>query len=340
MQPKLWVITGANGHFANTLIRRLINEGENVVAFVLPNDRCKALADLDVRIVEGDIKNLRDVNRLLDSCMQSPEEICVVHAAGIVSIDFKEKVRIHEVNVVGTRNIAQVCKERKIGRFVYISSVHAFCEPSSDEIIDERSMIDPNAVEGLYAKSKAEATLEIREMIREGLNATIIFPSGMIGPYDYGCGHMTQLVLDYAAGRLRVCVNGGYDFADVRDVANGVVDIVHQCPSGEAYILSGEYISVIQILRVLETVFPKYPVVAQVPLKVAKAVAPMAEIYYRLRRQKPLYTRYSLYTLTSNASFSHEKATSAIGYQPRKANESLIDMAHWLIEQNRVKKGS
>jgi len=340
MQPKLWVITGANGHFANTLIRQLVNEGENVVAFVLPNDRCKALKDLDVRIVEGDIKNRQDVNRLLDSCPLSPEEICVVHAAGIVSIDFKEKERIHEVNVLGTRNISQICKDRKIGRFVYISSVHAFCEPSSNEIIDESSDIDSKIVEGLYAKSKAEATLEVREMIREGLHGTIVFPSGMIGPYDYGCGHMTQLVLDYAAGRLRVCVDGGYDFADVRDVANGVIDIVRHCPPGEAYILSGEYISVKQILTVLETVFPKYPVYAQVPLKLAKAVAPLAEIYYRIRRQKPLYTRYSLYTLTSNASFSHAKATASIGYQPRKASESLIDMAQWLIEQNRVKKGS
>ena len=57
-------------------------------------------------------------------------------------------------------------------------------------------------------------------------------------------------------------------------------------------------------------------------------------------RQKPLYTRYSLFTLASNAHFSHASATEDFGYKPRKATESLIDMPHWMSDNGRMKKGS
>jgi dihydroflavonol-4-reductase len=340
MQPKLWIVTGANGHFANTLVRELLQQGESVIGFVLPEDKSKALAGLDVKIVEGNIVDKSSIENLIDDAGVDPQDICLVHAAGIVSIDFKEKELIHQVNVGGTRNIAQICLRKGIGRFVYISSVHAIPELPDKQTISEVSQFDPDLVEGLYAKSKAEATREVLRLIDEGLSANLVYPSGMIGPNDYGCSHMTQMVLDYGAGRLKAYVDGGYDFADVRDVAAAVIRVVKERAPGEHYILSGDYISVQEIVTALGKVFPAYRCTTKMPLFIAKAGAPLAEIYYRLMKQKPLFTRYSLFTLASNSNFSHALATQDIGYRPRKAQESLIDMAHWLIENGRMKKGS
>ncbi len=340
MQPKLWIITGANGHFANTLIRELLNQGESVLGFVLPNDTSKALVGLNVLKVEGDITSSSDIERLIDESGTDPSEICLVHAAGIVSIDFKEKERIHEVNVGGTRNVAEICLLKGIGRFIYVSSVHAMMELPNKQSIVEVSEFNPDWVEGLYAKSKAEATREVYKMMKLGLSANLVFPSGMIGPYDFGCSHMTQMVLDYGVGRLKAYVDGGYDFADVRDVAAALIRVVKDREAGDHYILSGEYISVKEIVDVLGEVFPNYQCKLKLPLGLAKASAPLAEIYYRILHQKPLYTRYSLFTLASNSNFSHALASKELGYQPRKADESLRDMALWLIENGRIKKGS
>ncbi len=56
-----------------------------------------------------------------------------------------------------------------------------------------------------------------------------------------------------------------------------------------------------------------------------KAVAPLAELYYRLRRVKPLFTSYSLYTLTSNCNFDNSKARNELGFDPRSITESIAD---------------
>jgi dihydroflavonol-4-reductase len=338
--PELWIVTGANGHFANTLVRELRSRNKSVLGFVLPNDPSFALKDLDIEIFEGNVTDIETLRKCIKSVNVNPSDICVVHAAGIVSIDFKEKERIDKVNVQGTRNVATVCKEMQIGRFVYVSSVHAIKELTHRQTISEVDDFNPDWVEGLYAKSKAQATKEVLKMIDAGLPGNIVFPSGMIGPYDYGCSHMTQMVLDYGAGRLKAYVDGGYDFADVRDVAAALIKVVEEREPGEHYILSGDYISVKEIVTVLGDVFPKYKCTLKMPLAFARFSAPFAEIYYRIRKQKPLYTRYSLFTLASNSNFSHEKARKDLGYNPRKASESLKDMADWLIKQERIKKGS
>lgn len=340
MQPKLWIITGANGHFANTLVRELVRQKQSVLGFVLPNDKSRALDGLDISIVKGDITHQEEIEQLIDNAGVNPSEVCLVHAAGIVSIDFKEKERIHQVNVQGTQNIAEICLRKKIGRFVYISSVHAIPELPNKQSIVEVLKFDPSLVEGLYAKSKAEASRIVLTLIDQGLSANLVFPSGMIGPNDYGCSHMTQMVLDYGAGRLKAYVDGGYDFADVRDVAAALIRVVFERASGEHYILSGNYISVKEIVTVLGKVFPAFKCTLKMPLTFAKASAPLAEIYYRLMKQKPLYTRYSLFTLASNSNFSHALASRDFGYKPRQASESLIEMALWLSNNGRMKKGS
>lgn len=340
MQVKLWVVTGANGHFANTLVRALMKRNDMVCAFVLPGDKSEALSGLPIQRCEGDVTKIDDLRRCIDEVGVDPKDICVVHAAGIVSIDFKEKDKIRRVNVEGTQNVATVCLEKGIGRMVYVSSVHAIKEEAGHGSIHETQRFDPMDVEGLYAKSKAQATCNLLKLQEEGLPLTLVFPSGMIGPNDYGCSHMTQMVIDYGTGRLKAYVKGGYDFVDVRDVAEALIKIVETRDAGDHYILSGEYISVKAIVDVLGGVFPKIKKTVRLPLGLAKFSAPFAEIYYRILKQKPLYTRYSLFTLASNSNFSHDKATVDLAYQPRGASESLHDMALWLIQQNRIKKGS
>ena len=79
--------------------------------------------------------------------------------------------------------------------------------------------------------------------------------------------------------------------------------------------------------RAIKTILPRW---------FAKLTAPLAELYYKILRQPPLFTSYSLYTLACNANFSHEKATRSLGYQPRSLDETLLDTATWLKAQGRV----
>ncbi|MFQ9441213.1 MAG: NAD-dependent epimerase/dehydratase family protein [Acutalibacteraceae bacterium] len=235
-----------------------------------------------------------------------------------------------DVNVNGTKKIVELCLRHKVKKLVHTSSVHAIPEKSHGETITEVSEFDPKSVHGLYAKTKAAASQIVLNAVKQGLNASIVHPSGIIGPGDYGRTHLTQLVISYLNGTLTACVNGGYDFVDVRDVADGIISCVENGRAGECYILSNQFYTIQEVLDDLHEITGKRRLKSVLPLWFAKLTAPLAEVWYKMLRQPPLYTSYSLYTLESNGNFSHEKATQELGYHPRSMKDTLTDMAYWL----------
>lgn len=164
----------------------------------------------------------------------------------------------------------------------------------------------------------------------------IVHPSGISGPYDNGRGHLTTLVIDYCKGRLLAGMDGGYDFVDVRDVANGVISCCEKGVPGECYILSNEYFKVKEILDTLHELTGKRKIKVYLPYWFVKATAPLAEIYYKILGQPPLYTAYSVFTLTSNSLFSHKKAEEVLGYTTRDMKETLRDTIDWLKAKGRL----
>ena len=97
---------------------------------------------------------------------------------------------------------------------------------------------------GAYAKTKAEATQAVLDAARRGLNAVVVHPSGIIGPYNRSSNHIVQPIDMDISGKLPAGVVGGYDFVDVRDVAKGCLKAAEQGRSGECYILSNRYFTV------------------------------------------------------------------------------------------------
>lgn len=69
---------------------------------------------------------------------------------------------------------------------------------------------------------------------------------------------------------------------------------------------------------------------------IAKFTAPLSEIYYKLKKEPPLYTSYSLYTLESNSNFSNKKAKKELGYKNRSMKETIKDTVKWLKDNNRI----
>ncbi len=332
---ELYLLTGAAGHLGTALIKQLIEQQKAVRALVLPGEmHLSKLVDSGAEIVYGDVRSLES----LEPFFANPEgrDLVVIHAAGIVSIASRYVKMVQDVNVTGTKNIVELCKKHRVKRLVYVSSVHAIPEAPQGQTICEISQFDPQKVTGLYAKTKAEATQLVLDAAAEGLNACVVHPSGIIGPYDYGHGHLTQLIIDYLKGRLTACVNGGYDFVDVRDVAAGILSCCEKGEPGQCYILSGAYVDVKDLLFLLHEITGKRAIRTILPRWFAKCTAPLAELYYKLLRQPPLYTSYSLYTLAVNAKFSHEKASGLLGYQPRPLRQTLEDTASWLKAHGRV----
>lgn len=333
---KIFIITGANGFLGNNIVRKLSEDKNNEVrALVLPEDNLNSLAGLNCEIYKGDVTKKDTLNKIFE-IKETNAELYVIHCAAIVYIKSKYNPKVYEVNVNGTKNIIEKVLEQN-AKLVYVSSVHAISEKPNNEVITEIKDFAPDKVEGQYAKTKAEIAKYVLETVeKRGLNACIVHPSGIIGPYDFGNSHLTQLIIDFANGRLKACVKGGYDFADVRDVANGVINACYKGKSGECYILSNRYAEVKELLDIVSEIENIKKIKLILPMWIAKLTAPLSEIYYSILNQAPLYTKYSLYTLNSNSNFSNEKAKRELDYKNRELKETIKDTITWLKENNRI----
>ena len=119
-------------------------------------------------------------------------------------------------------------------------------------------------------------------------------------------------------------------------MAAGILACCDRGRPGECYILSGRYCTVRDVLAMLHRITGRRRVRVMLPLWLARAMAPLSEQYYRLLRQPPLYTAYSLYTLSSGARFSHAKAARELGYTTRPFGTTLADTVAWLRRQGRI----
>ena len=226
-----YIVTGAAGHLGSTVIRLIQNTDSEVYGLLLPEEKPVIKAP-NIHYVHGDVCRKETLSLLFENA--DGKTVKVIHTAGIISIEREVSPLVYEVNVNGTKNMIHICREKEVDRFVYVSSVHAIPEMTYRETIYEAGFFSAASVVGGYAKTKAEAV--------------IVHPSGIIGPYDKGNNHLVQLVIEYMNGKLPVCVKGGYDFVDVRDVAAGCLLAAEKGKQGQCYILSGHYLSIQEML--------------------------------------------------------------------------------------------
>lgn len=331
---KIYIVTGANGHLGFNLIKKLLDKNVVIRAFDL-NFRANFIKSKNLTIYKGDICNPKDIEKLFKDT--NGASLYIVHCAGIVSIASRYNQKVYDVNVNGTKNIVDISFKKKVEKFLYVSSVHAIPEKENDDIITEVSNFKEDHVVGLYAKTKATATQYVLDTIKKGLNAIIVHPSGIIGPYDYYIGHTTRLIVDYINGRLTSGIKGGHDFVDVRDVCDGIISALEKGKIGECYLLTNRYISVKELLDTLQKITNQRKIRNYLPLWFIKPMAGIAELYYKILKTKPLFTTYSIYTLQTNSTFSHQKATEELGYMPRELSITLKDTYTWLKEEKIVK---
>ncbi len=319
---KLWLVTGATGHVGTILVSVLQQRGEHVRVLVLPDNIAE---HSDVGICEGDIRNRESLIPFFDR--GDYDYVSLVHCAALITIASKHNPEVWNINVHGTNNVMSLARDTGVDRIVYVSSVHAIPERPADETITEVSSFSPDLVHGQYAKSKAAAAQIVMDYAKAGLNVSVVHPSGIIGPGDtLSRNHMIRTIHAIAEGKISVGLQGGYDFVDSRDVADGIIGCEEKGRPGECYILNGHYISVLELVNSIRRIQGKKAAGFEAPHAAAKMIAPAVEWVSRVfSKEPPLLTPYSVYTLHTNGRFSHEKATREFDYHPRPIEESIRD---------------
>ncbi len=319
------VVTGATGHLGNVLIHELRRQGREVRAVIQPGDDGDGLEGLDLQRVEADVRDVDAMTRAVTGAER------VFHLAGIVSITRAQRQRMHDVNVGGTRAVLAACRAQGVQRLVHMGSVHALTEPAHG-VLDETSGFDPRLAAGLYGKTKAEACAEVQRAARAGeVDAVLVLPTGVVGPFDVRLSEVGQLLLDLEAGKVPFLLAGGHDWVDVRDVARGTLLAAQLGRTGEAYLLGSERLTLRELATVVhEETGARVPAV--LPMWLATTLAVPVSWSETFTRRRALLTPYAVHALSVPFTVSHEKATRELGFSPGPVRPALRDALRWLHE--------
>jgi len=324
MSEKIIAITGISGLVGGNLTRTLLGQGHRVRGLIHQDQR--AIKGLDFERISGDVRDIVSLRRVFAGAD------VVYHLAAHISLKTSEKNQIEAVNVLGTRNVVTACLECDVRRLIHLSSIHALEQKPLDAPVNENSPRALSLDHLPYDRSKAAGEMEVRRGIEAGLNAVILNPTGIIGPYDFKPSYFGRAVLELANGKLPALIRGGFNWVDVRDVVVGMLQAEKQASPGSNYILSGNWRSIRLVAAHVAalTGVPSPRIV--VPLWTAHLGLPLIALLAKIQKQEPLYTKVSLDALRSNRCISHDLAGRELNYAPRPFDETIAASIHWFAE--------
>lgn len=314
------VVTGGSGHVGANLVRMLHERGRPVRALV-HRDR-RAFDGLDIETASGDILD----SRSLVSAFKGADY--VYHLAVHISISKRDAAEAALINVQGTRNVVDACREGGVRRLVHFSSIHALSSEPRDEMIDENRPL-AGASATVYDRSKVDAEWIVLEAVEKGLDAIIVNPTAILGPCDFKPSYMGRFLLALYHRDFKSLVTGGFDWVDVRDVITGALAAEQRGKRGERYLLSGTWLSVPDLAALVEEITGVRAPWFTAPMWLAYMGLPFMGALSRMKKSEPLYTKESLHALQNHRFISHDKATRELGYKPRPLQETLRDTLEW-----------
>lgn len=307
------LVTGASGFLGGHLTEELVNRGYRVRAFVRRTSDTRLLKELGVELFTGDVtdpKTLGPATRGVDA---------VVHLAAYYTF-FGKKELYELVNVKGTEWTARAALENGVKRFIYCSSTEAI-GPVKNPPGDENT--SPNPQFG-YGKSKAKAENVVKSLAKEGLEYTIVRPTGIYGPRNID-DVSYWFIVSYAKGGLasRVAIGSGENlvqFAHVKDVVQGfTLALEKETAVNQVYIISEDrWYTFNQVYQILYELCGKGPPRVKLHPALAKFLLFPLEIYDVLKGEGNLMHRTALVdSVTRDRAYSIEKAKRELGYRPR-----------------------
>ncbi len=318
------VVTGASGHVGNNLVRSLLAEDRQVR--VMTHRNVSFLDMLNVEKINGDILDENSLNAVFKGA-----EI-VYHLAAEVSIESSGWSELHAINTIGTQKVANACLKNGVRRLVHFSSIDAIKQKPIDVPITELSPLALGDKHLPYDRSKAAGEIEIQRALKKGLDAIIINPTSIIGPFDFQPSHQGQMLLLMATRKLPVLVKGGFNWVDVRDVVAGAMQAEKLADCGAKYILGGTWASLSEIACMVSQKMGFSAPRFTCPLWLAAAAAPLATAVEHIRGIRPLYTKASITAINSNKFISHSKAEKELDYHPRPLEQTIRDTLAWFAD--------
>lgn len=319
------MVTGANGHLGNNLVRQLLARGQHVRAGVRDVARCSALNDLNCQVVRAELQDF-------DSLCQSLQGVDVLYQVAAVFKHWAKNpsAEIIDINVQGTRNVLRAAAEAGVRRVVYVSSVAAVGHNGEylDENIWNTDQQNPYYLSKILSERAAWEAAHVY-----GLSMVAVLPSAIIGPH---AGRLTD-TMDFLAAvlarKLVVDPNFHFNFVDVRDVAEGLIRAAEHGRPGQRYILANSQSSSLsEVIEALNTLGLKRRLPSRAPKALLLLIAMLQEWRARITGQPAelLLSQVRMFYGVRQR-YCIDKAVDELGYQPRPPQEALRQAFEYLL---------
>jgi dihydroflavonol-4-reductase len=314
-------ITGTTGHLAASILPLLENKGYRIRALQHKQELSFSLKNLE--IIRGSLFDIPSLDKLVNGCE------LVIHCAAKISINSNKDASVYDTNVNGTKNIFNAAKKANVKRFIYISSIHAYSQFPADEILDETHSYCDNS-SPRYDQSKRDAEKFFLQQKPDPMEVIVLNPTSIIGPGDYNPSLMGRAILAIYDGKVPSLIRGGFDFCDVRDVAQGIVNAIDKGRNGHSYLLAGRWYSLADLHRIIMDSKGDTRRLPVLPQWAGYLGLPFIHMMASFKNTEPLYTKESLRTLMhGNKNISSLKAAQELGYICRPLMETITDTISW-----------
>lgn len=331
------LVTGATGFIGLHCIHQLLNQGYAVNGSVRSPDRKNEIIEaLQKHNTSTENLNLFTFNLIEDDGWDEGMEGCdyLLHVASPIALENHNEDFFVKPAVEGVKRALKFAKKHNIKKVVLTSSVAAIFDSIEEKTYyDESDWSDPNnPTISHYAKSKTLAEKAAWEFIEKENNPfelAVINPALVIGPTLSGdLGESNKAIQMVVTGKMPVAVPLQFGYVDVRDVAAAhILAMQNPKSNGERFALAEKdlwYKDVAKVLR--ENGFKKAPMFS-VPLWMAKI---MANFIKELKLTLPYLGRLRSVEKTS-------KAKDILGWKPRPAEESILDVAQQVKDMGMIK---
>lgn len=326
MAENLVFLTGGTGFLGRHLVPALLERNYAIRLLARGSSDLSWLPKGDIEIFRGDVTDRKRMKTGLEGCDY------VIHAAANFRFWGSEEL-FTKVNIGGTKNVVEAAIQKRVKRFIHISTVVVVGEPPLNGMIDENT---PCVPQDDYQKSKFASEQYVQEMARAGaLPAVILRPGAFYGPGStYG---FNRLFIVEPMRYWRIKLNRGrlVTFpAYLPDVAGGICAAITSGEVGEVYILSGKSHSHQEINDRVSQILEISKWRMNLPQWSLIVLAAFLEFVARITGKEPFYPLNLRHYVFKDWVVSSDKAVKKLGFNSTPIEEGLESTIEWLKEKN------
>lgn len=318
-------ITGATGLLGSNLAIQLLAQGHTVRCTYRGQSPPGHLREFAIDWVRADLSDPASLQQAFAGCD------VVFHCAALISFLRKPTPETIKTNVEGTRNVSAAVRTCGVQRLVHCSSVVTCAISTDGKPVDETRPWNfaDFGVDEAYSITKRQAEELVVAEVGQGLDAVIVNPCYMLGPYDPKPSS-GRMIIEVIQGKIPGSPTGMNNFVDVRDVARGMIAAWQKGKTGERYILGNENLSYRDLFHLVARVAGAKPPRLTLPQGLAMVAGFLGDVMQRLTGREAMINTVTVrYSFLSGYIFSSEKARRELGYQPGPVEPAIRDAIAW-----------